>query len=104
MSAICLPMSGRLAAYLVVVADDLTLGLIQLDVSAQQWIATTVGSENSVAVLRRFLEKDDAVRWLQEHGPAPRGSAETTVRRTTPVKRRRYSSSDQSAETAVWYE
>jgi hypothetical protein len=60
-----------LAVYRVVVADDLTLGLIKLDVSAQQWVAGTVGSGEGVARLRRFPKKDDAVQWLQEHAPAP---------------------------------
>ena len=69
--AVWQPMPGRLATYRVVVADDLTLGFIRLDVSAQQWIARTAGSEKGVACLRRFPEKDDAARWLQEHEPAP---------------------------------
>jgi hypothetical protein len=42
-SVTCQPMPGRWATYRVVVADDLTLEFIRLDVSAQQWIARTAG-------------------------------------------------------------
>ena len=71
MSAVCQPMSGRLATYRVVVADDLTLGFIRLDVSAQQWIARTPGSETSAACMRRFDDRPAAVAWLQERERAP---------------------------------
>ena len=47
--AVCQPMPGRLATYRVVVADDLTLGFIRLDVSDQKWIARTIGSERAAA-------------------------------------------------------
>jgi hypothetical protein len=69
--AVCQPMPGRLATYRVLVADDLTLGFIRLDVSAQLWIARTPGSETTAASLRRFPEKDAAIQWLQEREPAP---------------------------------
>ena len=71
--AICQPIPGRLATYRVLVADgiDIVLGFIRLDVSAQQWIARTTGSETAAASLRRFPEKAEAVAWLQEREPAP---------------------------------
>src|SRR4051794_800601 len=81
-------MPGPLAAYRVVVTDGLTLGLIQLDVSAHQWIARTAGS-GKCPRLRRFPEKDDAVRWLQESGPVPRGNEDAAARRTGPTEGRR---------------
>jgi hypothetical protein len=89
----CHAMAGRLATYRVVVADDLTLGFmvlqvtaksrfaralaaisdwcLRLDVSACQWITPTLGSEKSAACLRRFDDRPAAVRWLQEREPAP---------------------------------
>jgi hypothetical protein len=53
-NAVCQAISGRLATYRVVVADNLTLGFIRLDASAQQWIARTASSETSTACMRRF--------------------------------------------------
>jgi hypothetical protein len=69
--AVCQAVPGRLATYRVVVCDDLTLGFIRLDVSAQKWIARTTGSDTAAACLRRFPEKADAIEWLQEREPAP---------------------------------
>jgi hypothetical protein len=69
-SALCRPMSGRLPTYRVVIADKVTLGFISLDVSAQQWIARTAGSDKTAACPRNFSEKDDAVQWLQEREQA----------------------------------
>lgn len=76
-AATCQPVPGRLVTYRVVVAGDLTLGSISLDVSAQKWIARTLGNEKSAACLRRFPKKGDAIQWLQEReaAPAERGGA-----------------------------
>src|SRR4051794_1888373 len=83
-------MPGALAAYRVLVNDHLTLGLIHLDVSTHLWIARTAGNETCVTRLRRFPEKDDAVRWLQEHGRAIGSNADATVGRTASADGRRY--------------
>jgi hypothetical protein len=69
--AVCQAIPGRLATYKVVVCDDLVLGFIRLDVSAQKWIARTLGSETAAACLRRFSEKTEAIAWLAEREPAP---------------------------------
>ncbi len=69
--AVCQPMPGRLATYRVVVADDLTLGFIRLDVTDQKWIARTIGSERAAACLRRFDDRAEAIGWLQQLEPAP---------------------------------
>lgn len=72
MSAVCHLMPGRLKTYRVVVADDLVLGWIRLDVTAREWIARTRGSERSAASLRRFCDKSAAISWLMEREPDPR--------------------------------
>lgn len=71
MSVICVPLAGRVATYAVTVADDLVLGWIRLDVSAQQWIARSRGSGRSAACLRKFADKPGAVAWLQERERVP---------------------------------
>ena len=68
---VCQAMPGRLATYRVLVADEITLRFIRLDVSAQKWIARTPGSEKCAASLRRFDDPTAAVSWLQEIEPAP---------------------------------
>jgi hypothetical protein len=84
-NAVCQAMSGRLATYRVVVADDLTLGFIRLDVSAQQWIARTTGSEKSAACMRRFDDRPAAVAWLQERERAPAEAGDSPY--TAPGRR-----------------
>lgn len=70
-TAVCQLMAGRLATYRVVVADDLTLGFIRLDVSDQKWVARTTGSEKSAASLRRSDNRAAAIGWLQQREPVP---------------------------------
>jgi hypothetical protein len=71
MTAVCVPLPCRLATCAVTAVGDLVLGWIRLDVSAQEWIARTRGSERSAACLRKFADKPAAVAWLQEREPAP---------------------------------
>lgn len=69
--AVCQAMPGRLATYRVVVADDLVLGFIRLDVPARKWIARTPGSEKSAACLQMFEDRPAAVAWLQQRERVP---------------------------------
>lgn len=66
MSATCQQMPGRLETYRITVNDgDITLGYLRLDIPSKKWIARTPGSARRAADLKRFLEKDAAVAWLQ---------------------------------------
>jgi hypothetical protein len=73
MTAICVPVPGRLATYAVVLPFvDITLGWVRLDASGQRWIARTCGSTATAARIRSFATQDEAVTWLVEHEPVPR--------------------------------
>jgi hypothetical protein len=92
MSAVSVPVAGRLATYAVTAADDLVLGWIRPGVSAQQWIARTRGSERSAACPRRFADKTAEHGHEREDpfvlaGPNSRGVAPAGSRLALPVPR-----------------
>jgi hypothetical protein len=73
MTAVCVPMPGRLATYRVVIPHvDIVVGFVRLDVCARKWIARTCGSEKTAAQIRRFETREQAASWLREREPAPR--------------------------------
>jgi hypothetical protein len=70
-SAVCQPMSGRLATYRVVVADDLTLGLSQAGCFGSAVDRAHSRQRASAACMCRFDDRPAAVAWLQEREWAP---------------------------------
>ena len=71
MAATCEPMPDRLATFRVLLGGEVLVGWIRLDEVKRRWVARDLGTERRAASIRRFGDKDLAVKWLAAREPAP---------------------------------